>query len=534
MKQLVQHTPPSNIEKFDITLIKTYPDQYDLDAQSVRKFGFPRAISPRVFNLDLAKPYNLLKSLVSEYHSELGSVAIPALPTDDLSSVKARFAQFREQIEPNLQNVPDDSRTEIVAYLDEIDGICGDMSSSKSVSDRFLEEFLQCVPGFVLFSSFDDVFPNVIPLSELDNNPWIRDLGLISDLDIETIKSGSDRAKIRHKTQLNVQINRDFSNFWEQDLSKIVIEWDNEKLYFWIEENEQYYEPEIRSKGRQWYLAFYIRVTARAREDYWNVILIDEPGLYLHARAQRDVLKKLSEVGEEVQVLFATHSPYLLEADKLERIRLVQKDNENGTKIENKIHKVADKETLTPILTAIGLEMSDGIAHVDRVENVVVEGPSDYYYFNALKQVVKEENINFVYGGGAGNMPMVGTILQGWGCRVIYLYDNDQAAKEAEKRIKSDWITTSREMIAKIPIERGAIEDVFSRRDYARRVIRDQKVQISGMNSQFAKKQKRDKVLDAKLFLESLHGKEFVPDAETKKNIQHLFDLLRKKFSPKK
>jgi len=35
---------------------------------------------------------------------------------------------------------------------------------------------------------------------------------------------------------------------------------------------------------------------------------------------------------------------------------------DDGTKIENKIHALADKETLTPILTAIGLELNSDIA----------------------------------------------------------------------------------------------------------------------------------------------------------------------------
>ena len=78
---------------------------------------------------------------------------------------------------------------------------------------------------------------------------------------------------------------------------------------------------------------------------------------YLHANAQTDILKNLEESGKSAPVVFSTHSPYLLEADKLERVRLVQKLDDAGTVIHNKIHQVADKETLTPILTAIGLSV---------------------------------------------------------------------------------------------------------------------------------------------------------------------------------
>jgi len=114
-------------------------------------------------------------------------------------------------------------------------------------------------------------------------------------------------------------------------------------------------------------------VSARANENIPNIILIDEPGLFLHAKAQEDVLSKLEDSAKKVQLIFATHSPYLLEADKLNRIRLIYHTKTYGTRIENKVHALADKETLTPILTAIGLELNAGIASLDKVNNVVVE-----------------------------------------------------------------------------------------------------------------------------------------------------------------
>lgn len=321
-------------------------------------------------------------------------------------------------------------------------------------------------------------------------------------------------------------MNDDYRRFWQQDLSSIVIDWDNQNLYFWIEENGEYYEPEIRSQGKRWHLAFYVKVTARAREDVESIILIDEPGLYLHAKAQQDVLKNLESAAVVgAQVFFSTHSPYLLEADKLARIRLVLKTDKLATVIENKIHKVADKETLTPILTAIGLEMSSGIAQLDRINNVVVEGPSDYYYLNALRKLIDGKEMNFVYGGGAGNMPMVGTILQGWGCNVIYLYDDDRGLKQAAKNIKKHWLTTAENVIAKIPVEGGAIEDIFSKADFIGHVLGEEDIEFEGSNSDYVK-EKGDKVLLAKQFVEIVETKKLTLDAETRTNAGKLFEVL--------
>jgi len=393
---------------------------------------------------------------------------------------------------------------------------------TKDLEDKFKEALLLYVPNFILFSSFDDVFPNMIPLAELKTNKWIADLAEMSDIDVNVITGQSSRDKKSHKTALNLSINKDFRKFWEQDTSHLSVDWDNEKLEFWIEEGGRYYEPEIRSQGRRWHLAFYVRVSARAREDVRNIILIDEPGLYLHANAQRDVLKNLEESGKEAPVIFSTHSPYLIEPDKLERVRLIQKDGD-GTKIENKIHRVSDKETLTPILTAIGMDLNRGLVAVEKKSNVVVEGASDYFYLNAFKRLLLVENLNFVSGGSSGNMPKVGTILQGWGCNVVYLFDNDQAYKDAQKCIRREWLTINKDVVAKLPVD-GAIEDLLTKQEFSDYVLEIPVENVIGKNSEHMKG--RDKVLVAKNFLEKVVAGRVSISPETKRLIEKLMDDL--------
>jgi ABC-type lipoprotein export system ATPase subunit len=122
---------------------------------------------------------------------------------------------------------------------------------------------------------------------------------------------------MRHKSQLNVKLKEDYKKFWTQDLTNLNIDWDSKNLQFFIEEDEYFYPPNMRSKGKQWHLAFYIRVSARAKEDVPNIILIDEPGLFLHAKAQEDILRKLEDSAKDAPIVFSTHSPYLI--DKLPR-----------------------------------------------------------------------------------------------------------------------------------------------------------------------------------------------------------------------
>ena len=241
---------------------------------------------------------------------------------------------------------------------------------------------------------------------------------------------------------VNAEFTSQFKEFWTQDQITLNVNKDGGVIYFWIEENECMYKPSQRSKGQQWYLSFFVRIVARISEDKPNVILIDEPGLFLHAKAQKDMLKVLNNNTSDYPIIFSTHSPYLITEDNIENVRLVEKAK-SKTSILGKIHahRVADKETLTPILTAIGLGVNDSITNVNQKNNVVVEGPEDVFYLQAFNELVNKNKprVNFINGGGAGKMGIVGAILEGWGANVYYLLDKDKGGSDGEKNLESHW-----------------------------------------------------------------------------------------------
>lgn len=515
-------------DSYEIWIEKSFPDNYAISPQVSKDFE----LDLKTLNAEvIAQGASLdagIRSALQAFGITLAS--LPDFNSDGLEDYSAKLEKFSAELNPKLPQIPEAQRNQLLTQIAGMRDLCPKFYDSGFSSSDFLKVLLEYVPNFILFSSFDDVFPNKIPVTELEKNEWIRDLSVISNLDVKTVMSGSERQKKTHKHRINISLNDDYQKFWVQDVSKLEVDWEGQHLYFWIEENGLYYEPGDRSQGKRWHLSYYIRVTARARENVRNVILIDEPGLYLHAVAQQDILKSLEDASKEAPCFISTHSPYLIEPDKLDRLRLVLKSEDGNSVIENKIHKVADKETLRPILTAIGLELNQGIAHTDQINNVIVEGPSDYYYLNAFKLVQKKEGINFVFGGGAGNMPKVGTILQGWGCNVIYLYDSDQGYKAAINNIKEYWVTTTLEMVAKLSVPDAAIEDVLSVDDYIRHILSGEPKGAVQKNSEYAKSKKRDKVLDAKLFLERVRKDSVTLDATTKKNIRAVFDEIESKL----
>ena len=340
---------------YEITLIKYFPNAYELYADEIFTIDFYEKVTDDYLN-KLESEYKKFQKLnIEKINLNIEANDIE-FSIENLDQIKNNFDLLYAKLKPHIPNLPKEDDFNYGDFFKLNISMLKKLSDKEYYRKLFMDEFREKIPNFILFNSFEDILPHIVPLSEIENNEWIKDLAIISDLDTSIIASDDDRSKQTHKKNLNLKISNDYKNFWEQDLSQIVIDWDNEKLMIWIEENDHFYEPQNRSKGKQWHLAFYIKVTARAIEGKQNVILIDEPGLYLHARAQRDILKKLEDSSIHASIIFTTHSPYLLEPEKFERIRLVLKDDNKGSYVENKIHKVSDKETLTPILTAIGLD----------------------------------------------------------------------------------------------------------------------------------------------------------------------------------
>ena len=511
----------------ELELIKTFPDTYSFSDAALQSEIFGGKKIEKV-QKSIKDKWNKVKTIRVKYEALGGSLF--DFEFVDLANEKTLFTNFKNATTPNIPQIDEKERDSFSKLLAEMEAEINTLETLSATKTKFFNALKKWIPNFILFNSFEDVFPNKIPFAELETNEWIQDLAIISDLDVATIKSSTDRDKHKHKKDVNITLNKDYEKFWTQDISNLSVDWDSQFLYFWIEEDDYPYEPSLRSKGRQWHLAFYIKVSARANENVPNIILIDEPGLFLHAKAQEDILSQLEDSAKEVQLIFCTHSPYLLEADKLNRVRLIHRTKKAGTRIENKVHALADKETLTPIMTAIGLELNAGISALDKVNNVVVEGPSDVYYLNAFKKILNKNSVNFVFGGGAGNMPFVGTILHGWGGKVIYLYDNDQGKKDGEKNLKDNWLV-AKDLILAVLNTTGSIEDIFSPSNFKEFVLGDTSKTFSETNSEYVKKSKLDKVLLAKKFLETCqNGTSISLDETTMDNITKLIENIEGKF----
>ena len=127
-----------------------------------------------------------------------------------------------------------------------------------------------------------------------------------------------------------------------------------------------------------------------------------------------------------------------LEAEGVHRIRAVVKNKEGysyvyKTAYDARIAPDSQKDTLAPIISAIGMNLNDTFGPAKDKLNIVTEGTSDYIFLNTMAKIlgIDTEKYAIIPAVGASNCVHICSILQGWGCRYIALFDYDDAGVQS-------------------------------------------------------------------------------------------------------
>jgi predicted ATPase len=392
-------------------------------------------------------------------------------------------------------------------------------------------------PVTTYFNEFSAEIPFEIPLVDAEKYPAIVDIAKLAGIDLNYVKTEQNLQGLKnYLSKRSARISGDFAGFYSQDSIELDLSVNGDKLLVGIREagSTDTFRFEQRSRGLQWFVAFYSRV--QSLPDGPKVLLIDEPGLYLHARAQRDILKVMGHEAASAQVVFSTHSPYLIDVDRLDRIRLVSKGAQ-GTAVQDKFHKGADLDALTPIITAIGLEVAHDFAFAKK-RNCVVEGPTEAFVFSAMRSLLKVEDLSHVAWIPAMGATKVSTIiglLFGWGLSYCAVLDNDAEGRREYRRLVADYPAAEDAPILLVA-EKGDVstEDLFSKQDFVALYLGDATIPVPSKNSQYFAENAAEKVLTARKFAERVRlGAIGEPDvsAETRANFAAVFKLVAIKLN---
>jgi predicted ATP-dependent endonuclease of OLD family len=239
-----------------------------------------------------------------------------------------------------------------------------------------------------------------------------------------------------------------------------------------------------RSTGFVWFFSFLVLFSQIQKTLGKNVILLlDEPALSLHAKAQSDLLQYFKkELAPNYQVLYTTHSPFLVPPDNLLSVRtiedvVIERPNEMievlGTKVGDRVLS-RDRDTLFPLQGALGFEITQTL-FVGK-HTLLVEGPSDLLYLKIASDELKRRGRTFLDPrwvvaptGGASKVSAFVTLFSANDLNIVAILDYAKGDKKAIEDLRNSELLKDGRVLtydhyAKQP--EADVEDIIGARNY--------------------------------------------------------------------
>ncbi|KAJ3618745.1 hypothetical protein Zmor_008757 [Zophobas morio] len=199
---------------------------------------------------------------------------------------------------------------------------------------------------------------------------------------------------------------------------------------------------------------------------------MDEVGSKLHAKGITELANFLRSFAQQNNVNFvvATHSPFMINMDYLEELRIIENDEKNNASIvDNFTVGGKEKDVIGNIADALTIEQFV----ITNPKNIVifVEGITDYEYLTKFKQLYKnlfEHEITFlpIQGVKTKNQTELREMIEKLGdirLKPFFLVDGDDAGSKFIEETKD--LNCEVKTLSNIDSKFKVIEDLFDGED---------------------------------------------------------------------
>ena len=346
-----------------------------------------------------------------------------------------------------------DKQEEILSELEELaDSVVGDKDAQQKASSWAIS----VIPKFIYVDEYpeleghQDIAAYIQRKSQgqhTDSDKNFEKLCKVAGLKPDELQKllGQNGYETRNQlaNRASAVVTGEIKRLWKDRALKIRFNLDAHHLDTIISDPTSTYDVEVnlndRSRGFQWFFAFYI--TFSADTDGGNaenaVILLDEPGLYLHAKSQSDLLHHLEEDFSN-QILYSTHSPFMVPTHALDSVRTVNIAEEVGTTVTN--DPSGDPRTLFPLQAALGYDLAQSL--FIGPNNLVVEGVTDFWIMSAVSAYVYEkgrealsDSLTMTPAGGAQKVSYMVALLTSESLNVLVLLDTERDSKATKDEL---------------------------------------------------------------------------------------------------
>ncbi|WPP51562.1 ATP-dependent nuclease [Catalinimonas niigatensis] len=409
-------------------------------------------------------------------------------------SIVEELNEFLENYEI-AEETSDKEKESIETLKNRIKEQIGDSKKLISACYKAIQKY---IPKFIYFDKYSSL-PYTVKIKEIlqaddstldDNLLTAKSLLRMAAADDDYLLNPDYERRKRELENVANALTQDVLEYWSQntslrvnpDIDKITVDKPNGqttvidelKIRIWDDKHFLSLPFNEHSTGFQWFFSFLAAFSEYEYKDEPVIILLDEPGLGLHGKAQADFLRFIEErLAPKRQVIYTTHSPFMVQPNKLERARIVEeKSRDEGSKVTSDV-LTTDPDTLFPLQGALGYDLAQHM-FISK-NNLILEGTSDYTYIIAISDYLIERGRHglrpewtLIPVGGADLIPTFVALL-GIHLDLTVVVD---ARKEGNQKLsnlskggylKSKRIITLNEIV---PSQLADIEDLFSKLDY--------------------------------------------------------------------
>lgn len=260
------------------------------------------------------------------------------------------------------------------------------------------------LPGKVNLATLAQRAANPAQLTEEDQT--VLSLFELADVQLTELTDAQGYEQIKARLEgLSIRITDTIFKYWTQN-QELDVEFDiradpadaapyntGPNLYVRIKNRKHRVSVPFsqRSKGFIWFFSFVVWFDTIQRQGNGSqlILLLDEPGLNLHALAQADFLRYIDDLARGHQILYTTHSPFMVHGDRLHQVRLVEDRKTVGTVVTSNLTG-SDPKTVFPLQAALGYTVAQNLFISKR--NLLVEGPADLVYLRFFSAALEKQN----------------------------------------------------------------------------------------------------------------------------------------------
>ncbi|MHC4880656.1 MAG: AAA family ATPase [Planctomycetota bacterium] len=339
------------------------------------------------------------------------------------------------------------------------------------------------LPKMVYFGSYMRM-PGQISIDDLNNRPEAKDeepnkvflalLGLINRTAEDLQEIGEFELMQAELEAASNKLTREIFKYWtqnkhlkvqfrfEQGLPNDPAPFNSGYVMRTRIENQRYGVTtsfDDRSTGFVWFFSFLVWFS-QVRKNYGKnlVLLMDEPGLSLHAKAQADLLRYIEDRLSDFQVIYTTHSPFMIDSSNLLRVRTVEDifvesddpledDRDLGTVVGDQVLST-DSDTIFPLQAALGYDISQSLFIGEHT--LLVEGPSELLYLPWFSRRLKEAGRTALDPrwtltpcGGIDKVPSFLALFAGQKLHIATLVDFAEGGKKRVRDLRSSELLQS-------------------------------------------------------------------------------------------